>query len=64
MEAFDTALLELDGGAARLLAGEGALADCARRLGVAAADPAKVMAALAAADPGHAQRLADLIQSA
>ena len=62
-EAFDTALIELDGESARLIAGEEALASCAAKLGAPGADVAGVIAALAAADPHHAQRLTALVET-
>jgi len=59
-EAFDTALVSVYGGQASLIAGEESLAACARVLGLASAAPQGVVGALAAADPGHARRLAAL----
>ena len=63
IEAFDTALLELDGQAAHLVAGEDALAECARRLGLAAGDATAVLRALTT-DPARAERLQALVQQA
>jgi signal transduction histidine kinase len=59
-EAFDTALVSVYGGQASLIAGEESLAACAKVLGLASAAPQGVVGALAAADPGHARRLAAL----
>lgn len=60
-EAFDTVVVAIEGGAARLVSGEDALAACARILG-APADAQGVVDALAAADPDHAHKLTALFE--
>ncbi|MBC7669760.1 MAG: PAS-domain containing protein [Gemmatimonadaceae bacterium] len=60
-EVFDTVLIAIDGGAARLVSGEDALAACARILDVAP-NASAVVEALVAADPDHAHKLAALFQ--
>src|SRR5579872_1726842 len=62
-EAFETAILTLDEAGARLVAGTESLAACAAVLGVGGADPAAVVAAVAAADPDHARRLKALVEA-
>ena len=62
-EAFETALVVLGDGPARLAAGEEVLAACAERLGVAGATPDALIAALAGADDNHARRLAALTET-
>jgi signal transduction histidine kinase len=62
-EAFETAILILDEAGARLIAGPQSLAACAAVLGVGGADPAAVVAAVAAADPDHARRLKGLVEA-
>ncbi|MGR4865564.1 cell cycle protein kinase DivL [Caulobacter sp. LARHSG274] len=60
-EAFDTVVVAVEGGAARLVSGEDALAVCARILG-APADAQGVVDALAGADPDYAHKLAGLFE--
>jgi signal transduction histidine kinase len=60
-EAFDTVVVAVEGGAARLVSGEDALAVCARIL-AAPADAQRVVDALAQADPDHAHKLAALFE--
>jgi hypothetical protein len=62
-DAFETALVVLGDGPARLIAGEEILGACAERLGVAGAGPEAVIAALVAADDNHARRLAALTEA-
>jgi len=57
MEAFETALIALDGESAELVAGRESLARCAAALGAVEASARGVIDALAAADPTHAGRL-------
>jgi len=59
--AFDGALIAVEGDEVRLLAGEEALAECARALKVDPADPAAVLQALAGVAPEHAVKLKALI---
>ena len=56
-EAFDTALVAIEGGQARLIAGEDSLIACALVLGLTSAEPQGVTDALARNDTEHAQRL-------
>ena len=61
-EAFDSALIRLDGGAAQLISGADALRHCAPRLGLPSdASASAVAAALASAEPEHARRLRALV---
>jgi PAS domain-containing protein len=60
-EAFESALILIDGGRPSLIGGEDALAACAQALGVGAADPHAMIDALAAMDPDHARRLEALL---
>jgi signal transduction histidine kinase len=64
IEAFDTALLEIDGDRTRLIAGDDALAACAARLGLDNFDATAVVAGLAAIDPVYANRLKALVEAA
>lgn len=59
VEAFDIAVLAVEGGRASLAAGAEGLKACAQVLG-APAEVEAVVAALGAADPSHAQKLAAL----
>jgi signal transduction histidine kinase len=59
--AFDGALIAIEGDEVRLLAGEEALADCARLLDSDPADPAALLQALAGLAPEHAVKLKGLI---
>ncbi len=59
-EAFDTAVVAIEGGRAVLIAGEDSLAACAAVLGLASPDPQGVTDALARSDPEHARRLKGL----
>ncbi len=61
IEAFDTAVLAVEGGRPHLVAGAEGLAACARVLGVAT-DVEAVVAALGQADPAHAHKLAALFE--
>ncbi|MBQ1563211.1 ATP-binding protein [Caulobacter sp.] len=61
VEAFDTAVVAVEGGRASLAAGGEGLAACAKALGVAS-DVQAVVAALGDADPNHAQKLAALFE--
>ncbi|HEY5107151.1 MAG TPA: ATP-binding protein [Caulobacteraceae bacterium] len=60
-EAFDTALVSILDGRARLIAGEDSLAACARVLAVADCGAQTIVDALAAAGSDHARRLEALI---
>jgi len=60
-EAFDTVVVAVEGGAARLVSGEDALAACARILD-APADAQSVVDAVVRADPDHAHKLAALFE--
>lgn len=60
--AFEGALIAVEGDEVRLLAGEEALADCARALKSDPEDPAALLQALAALAPDHAVRLKGLIE--
>src|SRR5579872_3446450 len=62
-EAFETAVIALGDGPARLVAGEESLAVCAERLGASGGDAAGVLEALRRADPHHASLIDTLIQS-
>src|SRR5450432_4246481 len=62
-EAFETAVLSIGDGAARLVAGEESLAVCAERLGAPGGDAAAVLAALRRTDPNHAPQIDALIHS-
>src|SRR5580698_4582592 len=62
-EAFETAVIALGDGPARLVAGEESLALCAERLGSAGGDAAAVLEALRRADPNHAPLIDALVQS-
>jgi len=53
-EAFETAIISLGDGAARLVAGEESLAVCAERLGAPGGDAAALLEALRRADPNYA----------
>ena len=61
VEAFDTAVIAVEGGRADLAAGAEGLSACARVLGVEAKVEA-VIAALSGADPDHAHKLAALFE--
>ena len=61
-EAFESALIGIEGGVAVLASGEEALSVCAEALGVAEAEPQTVINALMRADPDHARRLRALIE--
>jgi signal transduction histidine kinase len=61
-EAFDSALLSVEDGAASLASGEESLAACAAALGVAEAQPQPIVNALMRVDPGHARRLRALFE--
>ncbi|HEX8569502.1 MAG TPA: PAS-domain containing protein [Caulobacteraceae bacterium] len=61
-EAFDSAVIILEDGDARLASGEDSLQACAEALGLDSHDPADAVAALAALSPEHAQRLAALTE--
>lgn len=61
VEAFDTAVLAVEGGRPSLAAGAEGLAACARMLGVPAGVD-DVVTALGQADPGHAQKLSALFE--
>ena len=61
-EAFDTAVVVIEDGRAALISGEDSLAACAAVFDLPRADPQRLVDALAAADPGHARRLAALFQ--
>ena len=56
-EAFDTALIVVEAGRARLTAGEESLAACAKVLGAKNSDPQAVIEAMARVHPDHARRL-------
>ncbi|MEJ0065654.1 MAG: PAS-domain containing protein [Caulobacteraceae bacterium] len=62
-EAFETAVIALGDGPARLVAGEESLAVCADRLGAAGGDAPAVLEALRRADPNHAPLIDALVQS-
>lgn len=62
VDAFDSALLSVEDGHARLTSGEESLAVCAEALGVQNSDPQSVVAALMRADPDHARRLRALFE--
>jgi signal transduction histidine kinase len=62
-EAFETALIAVGDGPARLIAGEESLASCAARLGVPGGDAAATLEALKRAAPDHAPQLAALIET-
>ena len=62
-EAFETAIVTLDAGSARLLAGEEAFALCAERLGAPGGDAGEVLAALRRIDPHRAPLLDALTQT-
>ena len=62
VDAFDSALLSVEDGHARLTSGEESLAVCAEALGTASPDPQAVVAALMRADPDHARRLRALFE--
>ncbi len=62
VDAFDSALLSVEDGHARLTSGEESLAVCAEALGAASPDPQAVVAALMRADPDHARRLRALFE--
>jgi signal transduction histidine kinase len=62
VDAFDTAVVAVEGGRASLVAGGESLAACAKALGVAT-EVETVLAALNEADPDHAQKLTALIES-
>ncbi|HWA61702.1 MAG TPA: ATP-binding protein [Caulobacteraceae bacterium] len=59
-EAFDTAMVAIEGGRARLIAGEDSLAACAHVLGLSVSDPQAVTDAISRADPEHSRRLGAL----
>lgn len=61
VEAFDSAVLAVEGGRPRLAAGAEGLSACANVLGVPP-DVEQVVAALGDVDPGHAQKLAALFE--
>ncbi len=61
-DAFEGALIAIEGDEVRLLAGHEALADCARALKIVPGDPALLLKALAQAAPEHAVRLKGLIE--
>lgn len=61
-EAFDSALLALEGGEARLTSGEDAFRACARALGSPEADAGAVASLLARSDPDHAAKLRALAE--
>ncbi len=61
IEVFETAIILIDDGRPTLIAGEAALTACAKILGVAPL-PARIIDAMAAAEPDHARRLQGLIQ--
>ncbi|MHB8528320.1 MAG: sensor histidine kinase [Caulobacteraceae bacterium] len=60
-EAFDTALIRVEGEDARLIAGEDSLAVCALVLGLLPAGAKEMIAALRALEPDYAQRLDTLL---
>ena len=62
VDAFDSALLSVEDGHARLTSGEESLAVCAEALGAASPDPQAVVSALMRADPDHARRLRALFE--
>jgi len=62
-EAFETAVIALGDGVARLVTGEESLAVCAERLGASGGDAAAVLDVLRRADPHHASLIDALIQS-
>ncbi|HEX3920345.1 MAG TPA: ATP-binding protein [Caulobacteraceae bacterium] len=62
-EAFETALIQLGDGPARLVAGEESLAACAERLGVTGASADAVLEALRAAGDDPAKALAALVET-
>ena len=62
-EAFETALIAVGDGPARLIAGEESLAACAARLGAPGGDAAATLAALTRAAPDHAAQLTALIET-
>ena len=62
-EVFETAILVLEAGGARLVAGADALAACAAVLGQEDAGAEALVAGLAGADPAHAQALAALAEA-
>jgi signal transduction histidine kinase len=62
-EAFETALVAVGFGPARLVAGEDSLADCAERLGCPGGGAEAVVTALQALDPDHERRLKALIEA-
>ena len=62
VDAFDSALLSVEDGHARLTSGEESLAVCAEALGAAGPDPQAVVSALMRADPDHARRLRALFE--
>ena len=61
-EAFDSALLAVEDGAAHLASGEDSLDACAAVLGIAPGDAQGVVNALMRADPDHAKRLRALFE--
>lgn len=61
-EAFDSALLALETGGARLTSGEDAARACATALGLPTADAAGLVSALTRSDPDHGERLKALTE--
>lgn len=61
-EAFDSALLSVEDGAAVLASGAESFAACAQALGLADPDAASLVAALMRADPAQARRLQNLLE--
>ncbi len=57
LDVFETAVILIDNGMAGAASGAESLAACAERLGVAGADAAGILAALAAADPAHGAKI-------
>jgi signal transduction histidine kinase len=62
-EAFETAVIAVGDGPARLIAGDESLAACAARLGAPGGDAAAVLAALERVAPGRAAQLRALIET-
>src|SRR5690349_19537428 len=62
-EAFDSAVVVIEEGGARLASGQDSLSACAAALGLApTSEPGEVLQALMRSDPDHAARLKGLIE--
>ena len=57
LDVFETAVILIDNGAVSAASGTESLAACAERLGVAGAEAAGILTALAATDPAHGARI-------